>query len=195
MDTEDKLIHKREVLILECKQLHDNIQRCMSDMYKLLALGFPILTSGFALTLKSGQGLGIESGTLHSLFALILGVLAVSFNSAWLQLLNFVKYKYAEVLPRLYDASYVTGENFGQYTIGQGALRTFSGVAITQLLLLPTAVASILAAIDQSNSSIFLVPAIITILLAAFSTVYGWFAASDAVNCINNSKPEVELKE
>ncbi len=90
-NTKDELVHERVVLELECNQLHDNIQRCLSEMYKLLALGFPVLTGGFALMLGGGEHLGVESGVLYSLFALMLGVLAVSFNSAWLQLFNFIE--------------------------------------------------------------------------------------------------------
>lgn len=188
MKTEDNLIHQRELLVLECKQSHDNIQRCLSEMYKLLALGFPVLTGAFTLALKGGQSTGLDLATLYSLFALIIGVLAVAFNSAWLQLLSFVKYKYSEVLPRLYNASYAIGENYGQYSIGQGTLKTFASAAITQLLLLPTAIASVIGAMCQPNYSVFFVPAIITIILAIISTVFSWFSAKDVVKSVNESR-------
>src|SRR5262249_40155091 len=137
---DDELVQLRvQVLLHESAQLHDNIQRAMTELYRIPALGFPVLTGAFAVIYEGKVGANVEKGLLFSLFAVLAALLVIGFNNAWMLLCTFTRYKYAEVLPRLYAACDREGDNFGQYQSRGGVARTMIAVVIIQVILLPTA--------------------------------------------------------
>lgn len=180
--------YKMELLYTELKDCNDNLQRSLTDLNKLLALGLPAITGGFAVLSKNKGTFNLDNPELYSLLALLLGVLAVSFNGIWLQILSFVRYKYSRVLPELYKEAGSDRENYGQYSLREGTLKTFASAFIAQSLLLPSASFSLYAAYDSCEYGLFFFPALLTIGIAIFSTFLCWKIARVTSESIRGMK-------
>jgi hypothetical protein len=187
MNADDRAELRQELLLHESKQLHDNIQRNLSDMQKLLGLAFPVLTGAFALAVEGKIGTDPDRGLLYALFSILASLLVVLFNNVWMQLLTFTRYKYAEVLPKLYVLTERGGDNYGQYTVRGGLLRTMLGAVIVQALLLPTAAAATYYVQRHFPMEPFAIPASLSVGFAALTTVVSWFIARDTVNTVRAS--------
>ena len=180
-----------ELLMHESAQLHDNIQRCLDDMNKLSALAFPIVTGVFLLAIEDKLSEVKDPGTLFSLFAVLSSVIAIIFNNVWMQLLGFTRYKYVEVLPRLYRIAGRDGENFGQYVARGGLVRAMTGSIVIQAVLLPVAAASCYKVWADYHQNTYAVGAYFAIALAAATTIISWRVAYETVGtAAASARPE-----
>ena len=181
MDDDAKIKLQLDLLTHESAQLHDNIQRCLSDMNKLFGLAFPAVTGAFALLLEGKLATNTDTGTLLSLFAVLSSGIAIIFNNVWMQLVGFTRYKYAEVLPRLYKLTGRDGDNFGQYVARGGLARAMAGAIVIQAVLLPVAGTASYKVWRQFDQTTFALAAYFAIFLAFATTAVSWWEASKTV--------------
>lgn len=170
-----------DVLLHESTQLHENIQRCMTEISSIVTLALPALTGATAVV---SEGKWVEDEDLYPLFAFLASLLVVMFNNVWIQLTGFTRYKYAVLLPALYGATGRKGYNFGQYAIKDGIARAMFGAAVIHLLLWPMTAVALYKAVPPDDLSIFTIPACISAVMALVTTIAGWVVASDGVKVL-----------
>ena len=187
MENDDYVKLQHGVLLQESQQLHDNIQRNLSGMQQLLGFALPILTGAFAFALEGKIATEPNVELLYALFSILLSVLLVSFNNLWMQLLTFTRYKYSEVLPKLYALTARQGDNHGQYTVRGGLLRTMLGAAFVQLILLPVAAIAAYQVKFQCCDTGFATPSYLAVVFATLTTIVSWLAANAAVRTIRGT--------
>jgi hypothetical protein len=180
VNPEAKAEKEIELLLHESEQLHDNVQRNMNEMNKLLALAFPAITAAFALV-SEGKWLEVN-GAIYALFCFLASLLVVMFNNVWMQLLGFTRYKYGDVLPRLYQLTGRPGLNFGEFAIRRGIVRPMVGAIVVQVLLLPMAFVALYDAVYAHEATIFRYPAFISTVLALVTTAVSWYVAWEVVS-------------
>lgn len=184
MDAADDAI---KVLMHESDQLHQNIQRSMSEMFQIMSFGFPILGAAFTFAVKEELVNNDKMGIVYALFAILGNLLVVSFNNVWLQLNSFTRYKYVEVLPRLYHLTGRQGDNYGQDAVRRGLMRAMIGAAIVQMVLLPLGAGATYEAYCKHAPGGFLVAAFFSLGCALITIVLGWRSASEGVKAVQES--------
>ena len=177
----------QKVLLHESDQLHANIQRNMSEMYQLLSLGFPVLTGAFAVAVDGKIDAQPNLGLIYTLFAILANLLIVSFNGVWMQLNSFTRYKYSQVLPKLYALSGRTGDNYGQDAVRRGLLRAMIGAVIVQAVLFPLGVIATYVVRTKYCDGPFAWAAYFAVLCAAVTIVMSWLSAYDGVSAVRRS--------
>lgn len=188
-ETKDKL--QVDVLLHESTQLHDNIERCLREMNTLFTFAFPAVTAAFSLTVGDKLLAVDDPGTLYSLFAVLSSVIAIVFNNVWMQLLGFTRYKYAEVLPRLYRLTGRDGDNFGQYVSRGGLARTMTGAIVIQAVLLPVAATCCHKVWHLYHQNTFALAAYFSLALALLTTPLSWRVAYQTVQAAKPHGPPI----
>jgi hypothetical protein len=193
MDADDRAKLQQESLLHESDQLHDNIQRNLNEMHKLLALGFPVLTGAFALAVAGKIVDVADKRLIYVLFAILMSLLIISFNNIWMQLLTFTRYKYSQILPQLYAISGRTGDNYGQHIVRGGLLRAMVGAVIVQSILLPMGVVAACQVDPQSSNDLlyFALLSYFAVFVAGVTTLISWRAAYDAMEMVRASSAQV----
>ena len=168
-----------DLLVHESEQVQENIQGCLAEMRGLVALGFPVLTGAFAYA--SGTS-AIDEKLLNALFVILLGLLVVLFNVAWMQMLAFVEYKYVVLANALRDATGSRHASFGAYAARGGLLRSMAGPAILQAIVLGVAISRLGAPLSPTlTNAVYLV-----IAFAILTTFFSWGAASKGTKAVRN---------
>jgi hypothetical protein len=178
---------KHQLLLHESAQMHDNIQRNLNEMYKLAGFAFPVLTGAFALAIEGKIVKAPDPALLYALFSILASLLVVSFNTIWMQLVTFTRYKYAEILTRLYALTAREGDNYGQYTARGSVLRAMIGVVIVQAILLPIVFAATYQVWHHYSGGTFAIPAYFSVVFAAITTVISWIVAAECFHAIRAS--------
>lgn len=179
---------RSQLLMQESAHLHDGIQRNINDMQKVLYLGFPALTGAFAFAIQGRFVMMAEADLLYALFSILLSVLVVTYNIVWMQLSTMLRYKYAEVVPRLYGETGRNGENFGQHLFQGGMVRPLIGPIIFQAMLLPTALATTYQMWSIREYGTFAIPAYISVTFAIATTLVSWPHAGREIRAIQTSR-------
>lgn len=157
-----------ELLIHESSQMHENIQRCLDEMNKLVGYVFPALT-GLFVVVSEGNWISKEQDA-YALLSGVSGLILIVFNVTWMQMISFADYKYAQILPRLYEITQRQGENFGEYSLQGGIARPTLGVLVLQIV--PAVIC--IASLHAGRTSTFFGPCLAAAVIALFTAIASW---------------------